>query len=100
MSAVTRSWRNFCASSPARDTRARSLRATILGVIAIRACLPKEYYVSGRARSRISMPALYDLVLANGTLVNHDGGGDGDIGVSEGRIAAIGRIPAGQGART
>jgi dihydroorotase len=46
------------------------------------------------------MPALYDLVLSHGTLVNHDGVGEGDIGVSEGRIAAIGRVSAGQGART
>ncbi|HKG74327.1 MAG TPA: amidohydrolase family protein, partial [Aestuariivirgaceae bacterium] len=46
------------------------------------------------------MPALYDLVLSHGTLVNHDGVGEGDIGVSEGRIAAIGRISAGQGAHT
>jgi dihydroorotase len=45
------------------------------------------------------MPALYDLVLANGTVVNHDGVGEGDIGVSAGRIAALGRISAGQGAR-
>jgi dihydroorotase len=46
------------------------------------------------------MPALYDLVLSHGTFVNHDGVGQGDIGVSEGRIAAIGRISAGQGGRT
>jgi dihydroorotase len=46
------------------------------------------------------MPALYDLVLSHGTLVNHDGVGEGDIGVAEGKVAAIGRISAGQGART
>jgi dihydroorotase len=45
------------------------------------------------------MPALYDLVLSHGTLVNHEGIGEGDIGISEGRIAEIGRIAAGQGAR-
>jgi dihydroorotase len=46
------------------------------------------------------MPPLYDLVLANGTLVNHDGIGEGDIGVAAGRIAALGRISSGQAART
>jgi dihydroorotase len=46
------------------------------------------------------MPPLYDLVLANGTLVNHDGIGERDIAVSGGRIAGLGRISAGQAART
>ncbi|WP_132807494.1 dihydroorotase [Tepidamorphus gemmatus] len=36
----------------------------------------------------------YDLVLAGGTVVNHDGVGRRDIGVRGGRIAALGAIPA------
>jgi dihydroorotase len=36
----------------------------------------------------------YDLVLAGGTVVNHDGVGRRDIGVRDGRIAALGAIPA------
>lgn len=40
------------------------------------------------------MPATYDLVLAGGTVVNHDGTGPRDIGIRQGRIAAIeGSIP-------
>jgi dihydroorotase len=46
------------------------------------------------------MPPLYDLVLAHGTVVNHNGIGERDIGVSAGRIAGLGRIAAGQGGRT
>ncbi|MGH6874583.1 MAG: amidohydrolase family protein, partial [Aestuariivirgaceae bacterium] len=46
------------------------------------------------------MPPLYDLVLANGTVVNHDGIGERDIGVSAGKIAGLGRILSGQAART
>jgi dihydroorotase len=46
------------------------------------------------------MPPLYDLVLAHGTVVNHDGISERDIGVSAGRIAGLGRIAAGQGDRT
>jgi dihydroorotase len=39
------------------------------------------------------MPETYDLVLSGGTVVNHDGTGPRDIGVREGRIAALGTIP-------
>ena len=34
----------------------------------------------------------YDLILTGGTVVNHDGEGPRDIGVSGGRIAAIGDL--------
>src|SRR6516162_2657859 len=40
------------------------------------------------------MPLSFDLVLANGTVVNHDGVGPRDIGVREGRIAEIGDLSA------
>jgi dihydroorotase len=45
------------------------------------------------------MPQTFDLLLKGGTVVNHDGRGERDIGVIEGRIAAIGdlsRASAGQ----
>lgn len=38
------------------------------------------------------MAAIYDLILTGGTVVNHDGRGVRDIGVSGGRIAAIGDL--------
>lgn len=38
------------------------------------------------------MPPSFDLVLKGGTLVNHDGRGEADIGVVAGRIAAIGDL--------
>ena len=38
------------------------------------------------------MAATYDLILTGGTVVNHDGQGRRDIGVSGGRIAAIGDL--------
>ena len=40
------------------------------------------------------MPQAFDLVLFNGTVVNQDGVGLRDIGVSDGRIAAIGNLSA------
>lgn len=40
------------------------------------------------------MRETYDLVLAGGTVVNHDGVGRRDIGVRNGRTAALGTIPA------
>lgn len=40
------------------------------------------------------MGETYDLVLAGGTVVNHDGVGRRDIGVRNGRIAVLGTIPA------
>ena len=46
------------------------------------------------------MPQAFDLVLVNGTVVNHDGVGLRDIGVRGGRIAEIGSLSAGSaGAR-
>ena len=38
------------------------------------------------------MPQTFDLVLANGTVVNQDGTGARDVGVRDGRIAAIGDL--------
>lgn len=38
------------------------------------------------------MTASYDLILTGGTVVNHDGQGKRDIGVRDGRIAAIGDL--------
>ncbi|RUY85744.1 dihydroorotase, partial [Mesorhizobium sp. M7A.F.Ca.CA.003.01.2.1] len=35
---------------------------------------------------------IYDLILTGGTVVNHDGEGARDIGVKDGRIAAIGDL--------
>ena len=44
------------------------------------------------------MPATYDLLLKGGTLVNHDGAAKRDIGIKDGRIAAIGSLdPASAG---
>ena len=40
------------------------------------------------------MPLNFDLILINGTVVNHDGVGQRDIGVREGRIAQIGGLAA------
>jgi dihydroorotase len=48
---------------------------------------------------RSEMTQSYDLILRGGTVVNHDGEGQRDLGISGGRIAAIGqlsRAPAGQ----
>ncbi|HVP99557.1 MAG TPA: hypothetical protein VMS87_10015, partial [Roseiarcus sp.] len=41
-----------------------------------------------------TMAQTFDLVLANGTVVNQDGTGVRDIGVLDGRIAAIGSLAA------
>ena len=38
------------------------------------------------------MPPSFDCVLINGIVVNHDGIGVRDIGVRDGRIAAIGAL--------
>lgn len=38
------------------------------------------------------MPTTFDLVLRGGTVVNHDGQGLRDVGVTDGRIAAIGDL--------
>lgn len=40
------------------------------------------------------MPETFDLVLKNGIVANHDGIGPRDLGIREGRIAALGSIPA------
>ena len=40
------------------------------------------------------MPETFDLVFRNGTVVNQDGVGQRDIGVRDGRIAAIGTVDA------
>ncbi|TIS96850.1 dihydroorotase [Mesorhizobium sp.] len=38
------------------------------------------------------MATTYDLILTGGTVVNHDGEGQRDVGVTDGRIAAIGDL--------
>ena len=38
------------------------------------------------------MATTYDLILTGGTVVNHDGEGFRDVGVKDGRIAAIGDL--------
>lgn len=38
------------------------------------------------------MSATFDLILKGGTLVNHDGIGEGDVGIRQGRIAALGSL--------
>jgi dihydroorotase len=38
------------------------------------------------------MPETFDLILRHGTVVNHDGVGERDIGVRDGRIAALGDL--------
>jgi dihydroorotase len=40
------------------------------------------------------VPQTFDLVLSKGTVVNHDGIGQRDVGVRDGRIAAIGDLAA------
>lgn len=40
------------------------------------------------------MPQVFDLIVKNGTLVNHDGTGRRDIGIIAGKIAAIGDLGA------
>jgi dihydroorotase len=46
------------------------------------------------------MTDTYDLVLRGGTVVNHDGRGDRDIGIRGGRIAAMGDLSAAAAAET
>ncbi|MEX1147386.1 MAG: amidohydrolase family protein, partial [Sphingomonadales bacterium] len=43
------------------------------------------------------MPASYDLIIRNGTVVSHTGIGPADVGVLDGRIAAIGDLGAADG---
>jgi len=45
------------------------------------------------------MTSSYDLVVINGTVVNHDGVWEGDIGVRDGKIAGLGQIGAQAGAQ-
>jgi dihydroorotase len=40
------------------------------------------------------MPETFDVLIKGGTLVNHDGTAERDIGIRDGRIAAIGRLGA------
>ena len=46
------------------------------------------------------MPHLYDLVLKNGTVVNHDGVGQRDVAIRHGRIAGIGSFEASSATET
>ncbi len=40
------------------------------------------------------MSATFDLIIKNGTVVNHDGSGQRDIGIRDGRFAALGELSA------
>lgn len=40
------------------------------------------------------MAETFDVLIKGGTVVNHDGSGERDIGIRGGRIAAIGRLTA------
>jgi dihydroorotase len=46
------------------------------------------------------MEPAFDLLIANATVVNHDGTGLRDIGIRRGRIAAVGRLPHARSAET
>ncbi|MGI9383105.1 MAG: dihydroorotase [Methyloligellaceae bacterium] len=46
------------------------------------------------------MTDTFDLVFKGGTIVNHDGIGEADVGIRDGRIAAIGQIAPDQTAET
>lgn len=46
------------------------------------------------------MTETYDMILAGGVVVNHDGAGVRDVGVRAGRIAAIGRLDPGSAGET
>ncbi|MEQ1943969.1 dihydroorotase [Mesorhizobium sp. VNQ89] len=46
------------------------------------------------------MTATYDLILTGGTVVNHDGQGVRDVGVRDGRIAAIGDLAQASAGKT
>jgi dihydroorotase len=43
--------------------------------------------------------ARFDLILANGVVVNRDGRGEGDVGISEGRISRLGNLEKASAAR-
>ena len=38
------------------------------------------------------MPDSYDLILKGGTVVNQDGAGARDVGITDGKIAALGPL--------
>src|SRR6185312_14881161 len=46
------------------------------------------------------MAATYNLILKGGTIVNQDGEGVGDVGVRDGRIAALGDLSQASGGET
>ena len=46
------------------------------------------------------MPQIYDLLVKGGTLVNHDGTGQRDIGIVAGKISAIGDLSSASAAET
>ncbi len=46
------------------------------------------------------MSETYDLILQGGRVVNHDGMGEADIAIRDGRIVEIGQIPASKAAQT
>ncbi|MBA3448753.1 MAG: dihydroorotase, partial [Pseudaminobacter sp.] len=54
--------------------------------------LRKPHGLQGQEPAEGLMTARFDLILKNGIVVNQDGTGQRDIGVSGGRIAAIGDL--------
>ncbi|MEQ1890500.1 MAG: amidohydrolase family protein, partial [Alphaproteobacteria bacterium] len=46
------------------------------------------------------MPDIFDLIISGATIVNHDGRGIADVGVRDGRTAAIGDLGQASAART
>ena len=46
------------------------------------------------------MPETFDLIIKGGTVVNHDGEGQRDLGIRNGRIAGIGNLSAAKAAET
>lgn len=46
------------------------------------------------------MPSVFDLIVRNGTIVNQDGIGEADIGIIDGRIAALGDLSTRDAAKT
>src|SRR5918998_319184 len=53
---------------------------------------------SGTER-RDSMPQTFDLVLRGGTVVNHDGRAERDVGITAGTIAALGDLSSASAGR-
>ncbi|MET0444606.1 MAG: hypothetical protein ABW151_08530, partial [Pseudorhodoplanes sp.] len=53
-----------------------------------------------QAASETGMSETFDTILKNGTVVNQDGEGQRDIGIRDGRIAALGTFGPEQAGKT